>query len=234
MPREIFMPSKKKNNNSLILLRLSSLADMARYAYNFNFTFDSVFLEKIGKREVICAFGEKIDGKTLLYTLDTDKPAKFIRYKPPENDDREEASLVQEYFQGTQTINITSMQMESLGVVKNTEKLKFKALELPYVEDLIKLGIKSSSAEEDGLACLYCFSEGDEGIVYGIDLVEKLRSDDTVIYYAKIKNGKHFSFARYDYKNGKAEFAEAVGEHSYMYLKIINLAEKPFFFRSNK
>ena len=56
--------------------------------------------------------------------------------------------------------------------------------------------------------------------------------DDTRVFaFARLEaNGKHHFF-RYNYNTDKVELTDSFGEHSYMYLRIINLQEAPSFFK---
>jgi len=226
------MPKKRtgKDKGALMLVRLSSLADLARYVYNFDFTFENVFTD--GTQDggsVLYAFGSKIDGRTLVFTLPIKERGIAITYRPPESSEPETARLVQEYDQTGQGINIIRMPLKELGVSK-PQKAKAKMVQLSSMGDLVKLAIKSSP--KDGLADLYSFEDSGRRFIYGVDLVDQLNDHDAIIYYAETELGKAAGFAMYDYKSGKVMLTDSVGEHSYMYLKIINLAEKPQFFGS--
>ena len=215
---------KEKENNLLVPIKLDSLDDMARLSYNFNFTSDSIFASRSGNGAVIYSIGEKLDGLLLVYSLDIRDPMRFLLYKAPENSEPEKAKLSQTIDEGWQPINILSMRIESLGFAKASVKKRFKFMELGSFEDLVKLAIHSSSDDENTLACLYCFADGRNSTVYGIDLIDRLHDGNCTVYYAVTETGMKKGFAIYDYKSGKAAFTDRVGEHSYMYLKIINLA----------
>ncbi len=221
----------KKNEGSVFMpVQLHSLEDIARLAYNFNFTSNSVFAGTSGTHTVLYAFGEKLDGVVLTYTFTAEHLTKFLLYRPPENSDDEKARFSDSTEEGWQVVNILSMNIGKLGISKTAGKAKFKYVEMGSFEDLVKLAINSSSGEDNTLAQLYCFESNTGCVAYGLDLIDRLHDGECIVYYTNLKEHNKKGFALYDYKTGRVAFTGNVGEHSYMYLKIINLAEKPAFF----
>ena len=225
------MAGKKKERGALMPVRVDSLEDIARLAYNFNFTSENVFASDTGEGITLYALGEKLDGVVLAYSIPAAYSGGFLLYRPPENSEEEKARMSHHLEDGWQAINVLGMHIEELGLSKNAGRIKFKHVEMGSLEDLVKLAIKGSSDDDNTLSRLYCFSEGAGSIVYGLDLIGSLHDGDCIVYYAKVKTQNRNGFAMYDYKTGRVAFTGSVGEHSYMYLKIINLAEKPAFFR---
>ncbi len=204
---------------------------MARLACNFNFTSSNVFASRQGNRTVLYALGDKLDGVVLAYSIEARETAKYLLYRPPENSDSEKAKLSNVQEEGWNAISILSMDIGGFGFVKEVKKSKFRSIKLESFEDLVKLAIGSPHDEDNTLSQLCCFKDGDGRVAYGIDLVPGLNDDCFTVYYARASSAQKFGFAMYDYKSGKVDFTDSVGEHSYMYLKIINLAERPVFFR---
>lgn len=230
------MAKKTKDAALLVPVKLYSLTDIARYAYRFNFTFDNLFRGANGKGRALFAFGETLNGKCLLYTFELNKAARFLNYKPPDNGEEEQAVLSDEYNEGWQATGILSMDTEGFGVFKNAGKFKLKHVKLGGFEDIVMLAVKNTG-EDDGLRCLYCFEDKNNKnklVFYGINLINSIHDDESVIYYATTELKDRFGFAMYDYKSGKVAPTSRVGEHSYMYLKIINLAERPAFLNIKK
>lgn len=224
------MAKKEKAKDLLIPLRLLSVEDLARYSYNFDFTYENVFTCRTRKERILYAFGERIGDGTVVYFTEMKQPARSLLYKPPENGEQELAQLLP--GTGASENGITSvleMPLPGLELPKPPKPPKPKTMMLGSIADLIKLAIKGAG-KEDGLMHLCCFEEHGKTVLYGTDLVPQLHDDISIVYYATAPTASRKGFAMYDYKTGAAELTGSVGEHSYMYLKIVNLAERPPFF----
>ncbi len=217
---------------SLIPLRVLSLTDVARYAYNFDFTYDNIFLEEAVKPHYLYIFGERIGDKGVVYFTRTEEKPKGLLYKPPENSEGEEVKFVVlgagQENKATSILRMELVEFQKPGKLKSP---KLRSVRLGSAEDLIKLAINSGKGE--GIRHLCSFRDGKETVLYGLDLVEGMHGEDTTLYYAKTAAQQPMSFARYDYKSGAVGFTDSVGDHAYLYLKIINLAEKPVFFKTS-
>ena len=78
---------------------------------------------------------------------------------------------------------------------------------------------------------LYAFSMKGKSFLCGFDMIDELCDDRKTFYYAAVKDKKRGGFAKYGYADNTFGFTDTVGEHSYIYIKIINLAEPFQFFK---
>ena len=80
---------------------------------------------------------------------------------------------------------------------------------------------------------MYCFKDKKLGkaVLFGFDLIDALSNEKRYIYYTIVELSLVKNFAVYNYRENKTNFVDSVGEHSYLYLKVINLEEKPSFIK---
>ncbi|VVB77300.1 Uncharacterised protein [uncultured archaeon] len=118
--------------------------------------------------------------------------------------------------------------MSSFPKAKKIGRQAVELIEARSAVDLISAAIKKASKEET-LATVFSFTLKGRKVLAAFDLVEALSNSKPVLYFASYE-GKTASFARYDYKEDSLDFVDFVGEHTFMYAKVINLAEPfPFF-----
>ena len=88
------MPNKNKgsSSNTICLLKLHSINDIARCVYNFDFTFENLFYDS--DINMLFAFGEKIAEENIVYYIELNEKWEFIKYTPPSLEDKEEAELI--------------------------------------------------------------------------------------------------------------------------------------------
>ena len=94
--------------------------------------------------------------------------------------------------------------------------------------DLIGFAIKKA-AKDESLSQLFSFDWKGRRVVGAFNLVDGLADGKTAFYYSFCEE-KTLGFARYDYREDRVDFSDSMGEHAYMYAKVVNLAEPfPFF-----
>lgn len=133
--------------------------------------------------------------------------------------------------QNTHDITIVNINLDNLrkGSIRPRDLVSIR---LGSFEDIVRAVIKKYS-RDNLLSHLYSFEREGNYIICGFDLFERLENDRRCFYYA-ISNKRPAAFARYNYVEDIADFTENVGEHSYMYVKIISLAEPYPFFKQQK
>lgn len=225
------MPKSKPKGKGILYVKVSSMADLARYAYNFDFSSKSLILNKTGNGSRLMVLGECVKEAVIAYYINVDAPHKFIRYAFPASAGEQESARFAESAEGSEKdyINIFEADLGAFKELKGVGKNDVLQIRVGSVEDLMHAAIKKAIKEES-FACLYAFEKEGKRFVCGFDLIEELADDRKTFYYAVAKDKKRGGFAKYSYATNTFEFAEAVGEHSYIYIKIINLAEPlPFF-----
>lgn len=220
------MPATKKGKKSIFFVKVRSINDLCRYVYNFDFTSDNIFRG----REKLIAFGEHVGSTTIGYYAESaDEKSDIIKYTPPSDGNTERIEFLKQGQQGVSWINIINMDLESFIHNKKINSKKIVKIKLKNIEDIAKIVIRKA-AKYEFFTHLYSFEINDKFIVCGFELVDKLENEETAFYYVELVE-KHVSkFVRYNYTDNKVDFTESVGEHAYMYVKMINLAEPfPFF-----
>ncbi|MEM0201204.1 MAG: hypothetical protein QXD23_02260 [Candidatus Micrarchaeaceae archaeon] len=221
------MPKEK----DLILfdyLELNSLNDLARLAYNFDYTSENIFFDK--DLNMLFILGEKVNDFTLVYYIKIKNTEfkTFIKYTPPAMDKKESAEFTNQklnYDNSSFYINVIPLSLNKL-INKKTKKLKITSMFIDNFLDLIKL-LLSKSNEDNKLPKLYSFKIENNTYFYGFDLIE-LHNENKLIFFSQ--DSSNFSnFCAYNYKENSVIPIDMLGDHQYLYIKLINLKEKPRF-----
>ena len=221
--------AKQPKANSIVYVKLGSLDDLSRYVCNFDYTASSIISIKAKSGYTLMAFGEQVEGNTIAYNIDIKGNEKIISYTYPSSSSQSENShFVNEIGAlPNHYMNILEMDGKNLKKAAKIKPIPTVMVQDPYafITAVIRRGVAS-----DSLAHIYSFSKGGKTIYCAFDIIEELSEGPRTLYYS-ISNKKHGAgFARYKYTENKVDFATYMGEHSYMYAKIINLAEPfPFF-----
>ena len=226
------MPQKNKpKGKGILYIKLSSMVDLARYAYNFDFSSKSLILYKNGGTARLVALGECIKENVIAYYINIDTQHSFIKYTFPSSMGQTETAHFSERVDGSEKdfINIFNVDLSSFKEVKGFGKGDVLQIRVSSDRDLVHAMIKKSVREES-FATLYEFEAKGKRFISGFDLIDELSDDRKTFYYAETKDKSRGGFAKYSYSSNTFEFAETVGEHSYIYIKIVKLAEPfPFF-----
>jgi hypothetical protein len=220
---------KDPKSGRIFYVKLASLNDICRYVENFDYTASNVVSMKEGNAYALMAFGEQLEGCTIAYYVNTTGRERIICYTYPSSNGQEEnAHFVEEIgMHPNHYINILEMEA---GSIKKAKKVKpIPSAKVHSTDDLIIAAIRRGVSHES-LPQIYSFSHKGKTVICAFDIIEELSDGQKTIYYAVCEKKPNASFARYKYSDNKVDFAEYMGEHSYMYAKIINLAEPfPFF-----
>lgn len=222
------MKNKSKN---MLYIKLKSLDDLCRYVCNFDYTNSSLMLTKEGSQQRLFAVGETVGDSTIAYYVNVTKPEQVISYTYPSYDNQSENShfLEAPAHQQSHYMNIINIRRSGFKQSKLNAPKDLITIELEDSSDLIKAIIKRGVSSES-IPQIYAFEYGKKTIMCGFDVIEELSDDVKILYYAVSSSTKRENFARYKYSENKVDFTDFLGEHSYMYAKIINLAEPyPFF-----
>ena len=226
------MPSKTKDKSpGLIFVKAGSINDLCRYAYNFDFTSENLLLSKWKGKHRLILFGEQMKDGILAYYTETEKKAVMIQYVSPSNGTSESVAFLDAASnQDSNCINVVELDLSLLEEHKAKPGAVIE-IRMGGIADLARAVIKKAS-KDGSMTHLYTFNHAGKHIVCGMDMIEALNDDKRMLYYA-VSDEKPAEFIKYDYIRNTVDFSSSVGEHSYMYVKVINLAE-PFSFFSGK
>ncbi len=226
------MPKRDKpKGKGILYVRVATLTDLARYAYNFDFSSKSLILSRSGGHARLLALGESIKESVIAYFIDAEGEQSFVKYSFPSSADQRETARLSGAAEGSEKdyINIFAVDLGAFRELKAPGKDDVVQIKMGSAEDLVHATIKKSVREES-FATLYAFEAKGKRFICGFDLIDELTDDRKTFYYAETKDKGKGGFAKYSYSSNTFEFAETVGEHSYIYIKIVRLAEPfPFF-----
>jgi len=223
----------KVQTKKVFYIKLSSLDDLCRLSCNFDYTNSVIMALKSDSSYRIFCVGEEINGVVIAYYISSAKKEKMLCYTYPSYMGQQEDSHFVEQgssAQGSQymnVINITNSNFKQASP-KVLEKTMIIELSEPY--DLVSAVIRSA-VKHESIPAIYSFTYKEKRIICAFDAVEELSGEDEILYYAVMPQSDSGNFARYKYTENKVDFTDYMGEHSYMYAKIINLAEPFSFFR---
>lgn len=222
------MPKPPKTN-SILYVKLASLDDLSRFACNFDYTSSNIVSVKGKNGYSLMVFGEQIEGTTLAYYLNMPDRESMICYTYPSSSSQSENShFVKEI--GTHPnhyMNILEMEGKNL---KKAAKVKAISLVMVHSHEALITAVIKKGVSHESLAHIYSFSKNGKTVFCAFDIIDELSEGPRTLYYSISDRKPNAGFARYKYTENKVDFATYMGEHSYMYAKIINLAEPfPFF-----
>lgn len=219
----------KKQERKLCYIEANSVEDICRCACKFDYSSDALLLSRKGDKFRLVALGEKIDNVTFAYYATIPKQGKVMMYAPASAGTKEKAEFVSSTDQPNKYyLNVIALSLDDLATTKKINKKMVEIVKVESAEELIRSAIMSSSKEE-ALAKVYLFSKGKSTMIGAFDIIDALRDGKPLFYCAPCKERGVMTFARYDYREAKLEFTDTVGEHSYLYARVINLKE-PFPF----
>jgi hypothetical protein len=221
---------EKEDEKGLLYIKADSTNDICRYVYNFDFTSSNLLLST-GHDKRLIALGESFEDFTIAYYCNVAETLKLIEYIPPAEGEKERSLLLEKPRQtNDHHINVISLDVTNFKEVNKTRfhSHSVSSIAMGSVSDLVKAAIRKSLRSES-FAHLYSFEHSGKRVIAGFDLIEGLPEDKRRLYYV-IHEGQKSSFVRYSYREDTYEFVDIIGEHQYLYAKIINLTESfPFF-----
>lgn len=224
------MPKTKKKESAkrILWVKVKSKLDLVRAACSFDTYSKDILLLKIDGKDSLCFFGEELDDTTIGYYYETKCEDDFIIYSADAEGEKIMPSKAGGERLNAHYINVVPIEELPLEKAGNAKDLVLK-VKIGRSESLIKSIIKKGVEKED-IESAYIF-EADKKMYIGVfDLLEELSDSKKIFYYAELSNYEESSFIRYNYSVNKIEFTKEFGEHTYLYIKLINLAEPfPFF-----
>jgi hypothetical protein len=216
----------------MIYVKLESLESLARLACNFDYTSASILCAGFGSTQRIFVVVESIGDSPIAYYINVPGKESLISYTYPDSPGQNEnAHFVKsaEHDQGVSSMAIIHIEGMAFSGASKVPKSSIHWIRLSSANDVVTAAIRKSAGTES-LCNLYSFSFNGKSVICGFDLIDELGSESKLLYYAISSDQNGAKFARYKYSENKVDFTDCIGEHSYMYAKIIPLAEPfPFF-----
>ncbi len=211
-------------------IKLSSLNDLCRYASNFDYTNSCIMSIKYGNGYRLFSVGEDICGASIAYYINIGKPEHVISYTYPAFGEPENPHFVESPdSQQNKYMSIINISSAEFCEAKTSKGKRPIMVQLSSTLDLVNAAIRRGISSES-ISQIYAFEYRGRMILCCFDVLEEFQDDERTMYYAIAESRKASSFVRYKYADNKVDFTDYMGEHSYMYAKIINLAEPfPFF-----
>ena len=225
---------KRHRSKGMTYIKLESLEALARLACNFDYTNSSIMCAMSGSAYRIFVIADRIGDTPIAYYINMPRKEAAISYTYPSSEDQQEnAHFVEEgqrdHIQSRQYMDIIHIDGIAYAEAKGMPRRKIGSIRMSSANDIVIAAIRKSAIIES-LCSLYTFTSRGRRIICGFDLIDELKDDTTILYYAASDSLTGAKFARYKYSENKVDFTDYVGEHSYMYAKIIPLAEPfPFF-----
>jgi hypothetical protein len=220
--------SKEKHEKSILYIKAASLNDLCRWVFDFDFTSRSLVYSK-GR---LIALGESVGETTLAYYVNIEAESRLISYKFPSSArEPETAHFIRQADESNKNvINVIHMDLGWMKEAKKVEKDSISVIRMESPEDIFNATVKRAVREE-AFMYAYSFVSGKKRYICGFDLLDELAGEKKTFYYAALSNTSTAGFVRYKYTDNTFEFTDTVEEHSYIYVKIINLAEPFQFFK---
>ena len=224
------MGEKGPAKAGFVYVRAAAIEDLCRYVSRFDFTSDNLFASELEGKRVVMAIGEAFENKVICYYVPYEKRAELIEYMVPQVHGEKEAAVAVERIerQPAHYVNIIDVGLRDI-IRKKFGKGEVALLRAAGYEDIVRALVKRGIREEY-ITHIYSFAYKGFRVIGAFEIVEELQNGRKAFYYSVSTNNTDAAFARYSYIDNRVDFSKTFGEHNYMYVKIINLAEPfPFF-----
>ncbi len=222
--------TKEKRGTKLLYVKANSVEDIARFAYNPESISKNLICSKHDSEIMLVALGEHIGDNIIAYYTDIKSEPMFVRYVLPTEFNEEKAVLIEH---GAETdknsIFVLRTDLTVFGEIKNVDSEDIMLLRVGHADDIVN-AVAMKVAHEEHPGTLYVFEKAGKAYIAGFDLVDELSGDRKTFYYAPLKDMNRRGFIKYNYKDSTFVFSDSIDEHTYIYLKVLNLSEAfPFF-----
>ena len=226
------VPKKSSKSTGFIYTKLNSQLDHARLVCDFTGAVRPIFAIGEGKSYKLLSTGEKLGDVRTIYYSKADNIGKFCVYTPGDIQQPEKLEMKDSLgeTQSFGSYNIPILELEdSPYKEKGAAKPEAKLVHAKDFAAIVRVMINSMSTEEDGAPKVYAFFSGKDHIIGSFELFHD--GDSKFFTYAKVDAKKPFPAISYNYTDGEIGISESFGSKSHMYIRVINLAETPIFFK---
>ncbi|MDE1823838.1 MAG: hypothetical protein KGH74_00895 [Candidatus Micrarchaeota archaeon] len=226
------MAPKTAQGKSILYVKVSSTTDLCRYCCGYDFNTDMLLRAGEGSSRRLVALGEQAGNVTIGYYVETKEEKPIIIYKFPEFGKWSESIEFVESVdpQPGNYISVIDISFKDIRKAKRLNAKDVMQVEMRKPDSIVNAAIRKGMRNES-LPYLYSFEFRKKRILCGFDLIEGLNDDKRILYYAVIDKKESSGFIRWSYTANRFDFTDVIGEYSYIYVKIINLAEPFSFFK---
>ncbi|MCL4372412.1 hypothetical protein M1373_03785 [Candidatus Marsarchaeota archaeon] len=213
---------KKPKKIRIRLVKLRSELDLGRLGCSFSQEQKYMFAAVKNGAKILFIAGENIAETRLAYYVETERLDSYAVYSTSSGTESFRISgLISEQAHPS-VCRFPIMQIDYNAFIEK----ELKPGDIYYVRaedyrDIIRI-VVSNSLNSESLGMVYSFVKGDKVIIGSLEII----ADDKKVFvyaYADIEPGH--AFFSYDYSNGSINATDAFSENSYIYVRIINLAE---------
>jgi hypothetical protein len=222
---------KKGEKSSYHFVKLKSLSDLARNVSTFGDAARPLYAFKDKNVYRLFCYSIKIGDTRLILYIEAKSIDNSMMYQPGMLNANEKVE-----FRATMIMPNPNMNVQNIPITelvsdpfdKKDGEVKVKNIGIRDYNAVVK-GIISKSLEHEGIGKVYAFTYKSSTYIGAFNLLDE--EDEKIFCYAKTDLQKEYGFFRYNYTTDKVEATNIFGEHSYLYVKIINLADAFIFFK---
>ncbi|MGC8662689.1 MAG: hypothetical protein ACP5RT_02800 [Candidatus Micrarchaeia archaeon] len=220
------MSKKVKVDKKLLWIKTKKDLDVIRGACDFGTNQKELLAVKKNSKGVLCLLGEDFEDISIVYYATNSCEGMEIEYMANGEGEKIDCTKSQIRQPGINYINILPIKMLPFGEAKKIDAITINVEDKDsLIKSIIKKGVENEEIEK-----IYIFEKGGKIFAGAFSVLEELMNSKKIFYYTELANYNESAFIRYNYQDNTTEFTNEFGEHSYLYIKIINLAEPfPFF-----
>ena len=224
--------SAKKGGKELIYIEAVSVEDIARFSCRFDSSARELLIDNRNGKHRLVALAEGINDAVIAIYKEMGADADTLRYTygPERGEKTEFVSTFEQRQSGVCYIDLVDIDFSKMRPAKPSITKNVDVIRINRVDDLVKGAIKFGVMHE-GIGHLYAFEWKGKQILGAFDLIDDFEGDRKTFYYSVSNKKSIASFARYKFAANVVDFSDDFGEHSYLYAKIVNLAEPFSFFK---
>jgi len=219
---------RKSKAKRILLVKAKSVLDLIRGACSFDTYSEDLLAVKKDDKTFLYLLGEQLDDTVVAYYVEAKEYGDFAIYSATTEDESVSFSKIYNERFNAHYINI--LPLESFPFEESEYGNAPTIIKVGGCESLVRSLIKKA-VEKEEIEKAYIFEKNGKYYLGAFDLLEELADSKKIFYYAELKNYNESSFIRYNYSSDKIEFTKEFGEHSYLYIKLVNLAEPFLFFK---
>lgn len=226
------MAHKTAHGKSMLYVKAGSMMDLCRYSCGYDFNTDLLLRANEGRSSRIVALGEQIGDAIIGYYAESEDKRPIISYTFPEHGKGPESM---EFLETVEPhpgnyISVIDISLKDMKEAKETDVKDVTQIAMGGPNSIISAAIRKGMKGES-LPYLYAFQDKGKTVLCGFDLVDGLNDDRRMLYFAVMDKKESKGFIRWSYTSNRFDFIDVIGEYSYIYVKIINLAEPFSFFK---
>jgi hypothetical protein len=218
----------KGTKKAVYPVQLKRLSDLAMNSTSFDGA-RPIYAFREGDHHVLYAQSIKLGDPQLVFYLNQRQIGKYILFRPQTPTDRGACEFTDTSAMKTPQPNthiFPIIEFEKAPYEVKKARLKVNQVGIVDFEKLLK-GIMMQHMD-GGVGKVFAFRHGGNAYISTFHIIDD--DDIKTFSYAKAALDKDYGFFRYNYSEDRIEPTDVFGEPSYLYVRIIHLAEAfPFF-----